>query len=242
MLHVSISLLVSGNNYDQSAEEERDSSRIPTRYNMTMALHWLVGGCQSGDSLVFHYSGHGSQVPDTNGDEIDGYDEALCPVDYQTKGKILDDEINAIIVRPLPPGARLHAIIDTCNSGTVLDLAYMCRISPEGLYGWEDQWIPQGGYKGTSGGIAISLTACDDNQNSGDTTAFNGNASGALTYTFINILQNEPRPTYERLLSSMRYEVREAQNRAPSSLPHSPQVPQLSSSQKFDIHKTPFTL
>lgn len=47
--------------------------------------------------------------------------EALCPLDYETHGPIIDDEINATIVRPLPHGAKLHAIIDACYSGTVLD-------------------------------------------------------------------------------------------------------------------------
>ncbi|KAK9190875.1 hypothetical protein WN943_019485 [Citrus x changshan-huyou] len=36
------------------------------------------------------------------GDEVDGYDETLCPIDFETQGMIVDDEINAILVRPLP--------------------------------------------------------------------------------------------------------------------------------------------
>ena len=86
-------------------------------------------GCQPGDSLVFYFSGHGSREVDRNMDEVDGYDEAICPVDYEHEGKILDDEINATIVRPLPRGAKLHALVDTCFSGTVLDLPFMCRMN-----------------------------------------------------------------------------------------------------------------
>ena len=69
------------------------------------------------------------QKLDTAGDEVDGYNEALCPLDFEDKGKILDDEINETIVRPLGPGVKLHAIIDTCHSGTILDLRYLCRLS-----------------------------------------------------------------------------------------------------------------
>uniref|UniRef100_A0A803M4K6 Peptidase C14 caspase domain-containing protein n=1 Tax=Chenopodium quinoa TaxID=63459 RepID=A0A803M4K6_CHEQI len=94
-----------------------------------MALFWLVNGCQPGDSLVFHYSGHGSRQRNYNGDEVDGYDETLCPLDFETQGMIVDDEINAAIVRPLPRGVKLHAIIDACHSGTVLDLPFLCRMS-----------------------------------------------------------------------------------------------------------------
>ena len=78
---------------------------------------------------MFYYAGHGCQVPDEDGDEVDGYDEALCPVDYKAVGMILDDEINATIVAPLPRGATLHSVIDTCFSGTLLDLPFLCKIN-----------------------------------------------------------------------------------------------------------------
>lgn len=78
---------------------------------------------------MFHYSGHGSRQRNYNGDEVDGYDETLCPLDFETQGMIVDDEINASIVRPVPLGAKLHAIIDACHSGTVLDLPYLCRMN-----------------------------------------------------------------------------------------------------------------
>lgn len=110
------------------AEEETDPYKRPTKQNIRMALYWLVQGCRAGDSLVFHYSGHGSQQRNYNGDEVDGYDETLCPLDYETQGMIVDDEINATIVRPLPSGVKLHAIIDACHSGTVLDLPFLCRM------------------------------------------------------------------------------------------------------------------
>lgn len=139
---------------------------------------------------MFYYSGHGSRVRDRDGDEIDGYDESLLPVDYETEGRILDDEINATIVRPLPHGATLHAIIDTCFSGTFLDLPHVCSINRlecqnfnhftiktcnrthhfrEGYYKWDDHRVSHA-YKGSSGGFAICISACKDHQNSADTT------------------------------------------------------------------------
>lgn len=90
---------------------------------------WLVQGCKSGDSLIFHYSGHGSQQIDYSGEEPDGYNETLCPVDFETQGMIVDNQINDIIVKPLPHGVRLHAIIDACHSGTVLDLPFLVRFN-----------------------------------------------------------------------------------------------------------------
>lgn len=152
-----------------SVEYETDPCRVPTKQNIRMAMQWLVQGCQPGDSLVFHYSGHGSRQRDYDMDEIDGYDEALCPVDYESQGKILDDEVNATIVRPLPQGTTLHAIIDACHSATVLDLPFLCRMDREGYYTWQDHRRPSN-YKGTNGGLAVCISACDDHQTSADTT------------------------------------------------------------------------
>lgn len=72
-----------------------------------------------------HSVGHGGQTKDLDGDEEDGYDECLYPVDYQSAGHIVDDEIHDTIVRPLQPGVRLTAIIDACHSGSMLDLPYI---------------------------------------------------------------------------------------------------------------------
>ncbi|KAF5183574.1 Metacaspase-1 [Thalictrum thalictroides] len=188
-------------------ENERDPYRIPTRQNIRNALKWLVQGCQPGDSLVFHYSGHGSQQPNINGEEIDGFDETLCPLDYETEGMILDDEINATIVKPLPKGTTLHAIMDACHSGTILDLPYLCRMNKNGYYSWENH-SPN---KGTSGGLAVSFSACDDHQTSADTSALSGNTmTGAMTYSFIQAAQSSPGLTYGSLLNAMRVAIREA--------------------------------
>ncbi|KAI3770198.1 hypothetical protein L6452_01323 [Arctium lappa] len=223
-------------------EEESDRSRIPTKRNIQMALRWLVQGCQSGDILMFYYAGHGSQVPDEDGDEIDGYDEALCPVDYKVVGMMLDDEINATIVAPLPRGATLHSVIDTCFSGTLLDLPFLCQINKDGLYMWEEQQLTK---KGTSGGKAFCISACADDQNSADTSAFTGNAIGVFTFSFIQAIESESKPTYGRLLSSMRKKVHQAQQVVGRFVPFASsmsQEPQLSSSTRFEIYSEPVML
>ncbi|KAJ6959448.1 hypothetical protein NC653_037706 [Populus alba x Populus x berolinensis] len=237
-------------------EDETNPLQIPTKENIRLALRWLVQGCQPGDSLVFHFSGHGSKQLDYDMDEVDGFDETLCPLDYETQGMIVDDEINETIVRPLPQGATLHAIIDACYSQTMLDLPFVCRMNREGYYTWEDQTLSPYAYKGTSGGLALCISACDDNQTSVDTTALAGNAStGALTYCFIQAVQNEPGLTYGRLLNSMRQVIRGAKtgglrlsgpiaslvNKALFNTEIT-QEPQLSSSETFDIYAKQFVL
>ncbi|KAH9321054.1 hypothetical protein KI387_015693, partial [Taxus chinensis] len=191
-------------------EEEKDPLRIPTKHNMRMALFWLTQGCQPGDSLVFHYSGHGSQQRNRTGDEVDGFDETLLPLDFQTQGMLVDDEINATIVRPLPQGVRLHAMIDACHSGTVLDLPFFCRLNRNGQYVWEDHRPRTGVWKGTNGGEAISISGCDDNQTSADTSALSKiTSTGAMTYCFIQAIEKGAGTTYGSLLSAMRNTLRE---------------------------------
>ena len=60
-----------------------------------------------------------------DGDEEDGYDEVIYPVDFRQVGHITDDEMHRILVKPLQPGTRLTAIFDSCHSGTALDLPYI---------------------------------------------------------------------------------------------------------------------
>jgi hypothetical protein len=45
----------------------------PTRKNILNAIKWLVKGAEPGDSLFMSYAGHGSQVVDVNGDEVNGW-------------------------------------------------------------------------------------------------------------------------------------------------------------------------
>uniref|UniRef100_A0A0D9VUS1 Peptidase C14 caspase domain-containing protein n=1 Tax=Leersia perrieri TaxID=77586 RepID=A0A0D9VUS1_9ORYZ len=235
-----------------------DSSRMPTRDNVMSAMRWLVEGSEAGDSLVFHFSGHGVQKLDVSGDEVDGYNEAICPVDFEASGKIVDDEINDTIVRPLGPGVKLHAIVDTCHSGSILDLPFLCRLSRTGYWQWENYCRRPDLAKGTSGGLAISISGCSDDQKSADSSGFSSEQSaaiGAMTYSFIKAVESEPGTTYGRLLGAMRATIRDGQGSGRRLLPGrlgsfvrkmipsgAVQEPQLCSSEMFDIYKKPFLL
>ncbi len=83
-------------------------------------LECLVADAKPGDSLVFHYSGHGSQVRDVHGDELsDSLDEILCPYDLDWDNPFTDDDL-AGIFREVPKGTLLTVILDCCHSGTGL--------------------------------------------------------------------------------------------------------------------------
>jgi hypothetical protein len=106
-------------------DDQQNPMSQPTKQNILRAMHWLVKDARPNDSLFFHYSGHGGQTKDLDGDEADGYDEVIYPVDFRSVGHITDDEMHRIMVRPLQSGVRLTAIFDSCHSGTALDLPYI---------------------------------------------------------------------------------------------------------------------
>eukprot|EP00914_Ancora_sagittata_P020491 GHVO01040451.1.p1 GENE.GHVO01040451.1~~GHVO01040451.1.p1 ORF type:complete len:382 (+),score=63.42 GHVO01040451.1:37-1182(+) len=109
----------------------------PTRRNILEGLSWLVAGAKPGDSLFFHYSGHGTRTKDLDGDEEDGYDEAICPVDFDKAGLIIDDDLFDITVKPLPRGCRLTILMDCCHSGSAFDLPYNFIATPEATMDWK---------------------------------------------------------------------------------------------------------
>lgn len=113
-------------------EGNSDVYSYPTRDNIIDGMKWLVQNAQPGDSLFLHYSGHGTRVKDTSGDEADGYDEALVPLDFKTAGLLLDDDIHKLLVQPLPEGCRLTIVLDCCHSGSGCDLPffYQARDAP----------------------------------------------------------------------------------------------------------------
>ena len=107
------------------------SKTAPTGAEIVKALAWLVKGAKKGDSLFFHYSGHGSQQKDDSSDEVDGMDEVLVPVDYADNGCITDDTLFQLMVAPLPAGVSLVCVFDCCHSGTILDLPFIFSASEE---------------------------------------------------------------------------------------------------------------
>lgn len=97
---------------------DTDPSTIqPTGAHIKAKLTELVGASRSGDVLVFHFSGHGTQVPSDDPEEEDHMDEAICPCDMNV---VCDDDLRDIFSK-LDPGVKLTFIADCCHSGTLLD-------------------------------------------------------------------------------------------------------------------------
>ncbi|KAB5516116.1 hypothetical protein DKX38_026764 [Salix brachista] len=219
-----------------------------TRKKIVESMEWLVKDCQAGDSLVFYFSGHVIRKLDFEGDERDGFDETICPVDFLTEGMISDNEINSLIVWPLKKDVTLHAIVDACHSGTVLDLEHVYNREQKR---WEDNSPPSGNArKHTDGGLAISISACRDHEIAVDTSAFTKTMNGALTYLFVYILKKYPGLTYGDLLYLIHEELSEFNEGRclPAKFLRKIfknqllQTPQIASSKPFDVYKKPFVL
>jgi hypothetical protein len=182
------------------------TDRRATTAAILEGLVWLVDGATSGDSLVFHYSGHGSQVPDRNGDERDGLDEILCPYDLEWEHPLTDDDL-AAAVAPIPRGAVLTVILDCCHSGTGL------RERPRNGSGIRHRYLPHLAEpaafartvrrfgSGVSKTNAVLIAACRDDQTSAD-AFIDGKYRGAHTWYLCKSLRNAERiPTYRHLVS-----------------------------------------
>ncbi|KAK9721647.1 Ca(2+)-dependent cysteine protease [Basidiobolus ranarum] len=213
-------------------DDQKDPKFQPTRANITNGMHWLVNGAQPNDSYFLHFSGHGGQTKDLDGDELDGTDETILPVDYKRAGQIVDDEINAILVRRLPPGVRLTAVFDSCHSGTAMDLPYVYssqgklkEMNPMALAGQSLQRAMLDPFAAVSmlgnvlGGKnkakqnqqtkssvadVIMFSGCKDSQYSADTSQAGFGNTGAMSYAFITALTRSKNMTYLQLLQALR--------------------------------------
>ena len=101
-----------------------------THAGITDALVELAKESKKGDKVYIHFSMHGQPFEDLNGDEEDGWDEALIPVDaemlyaegvYEGKNHLLDDELEVYfndIRNKLGSEGQLVVVLDACHSGT----------------------------------------------------------------------------------------------------------------------------
>ncbi len=81
------------------------------------AFRQLISGARPGDMIALQYSGHGTHVPDLDGDEEDNEDEALVPIDFQGGRFLIDDDIREIFAG-LADGVHMTTFFDCCHSGS----------------------------------------------------------------------------------------------------------------------------
>lgn len=198
-----------------------------TKSNILKGLTWLIQGARKGDSLIFFYSGHGSQIADISGDEtVDKKDEILCPHDisFSDNVYITDDDLTAIISR-LNPGATLDIILDCCHSGTGTREAELLENAKDRIrtrymvppvdytfhIDYDPNLLVNSLLKRTSRVREINITptlnhslwtACRDNQVS-EETMINGTVRGVFTYHLCRVLRRTNGNITRRKLNSL---------------------------------------
>lgn len=189
----------------------------------------LIDAAKPGDVLYFQFSGHGQQVADDNGDEVDGFDEAIVPFDsplrYGEGGNtgqylIRDDELGQLFVQArkrIGPQGNLLVILDSCHSGTgtrgmaiargtdriMADSSYIAQHIHKKP---EDEMLPIEAEDGLAPMVAFFGSSA--NQLNFETRDERGIWLGSLTYALCKKLgQTNSSTTYRGLFDQIRLEM-----------------------------------
>lgn len=193
-----------------------------TKKAMQSAIQKLIASGKKGDVLLLHYSGHGSNVPDDNGDEADHRDEILCPTNLDWNDPLRDDWLRTTFNK-LRAGVSLTVIMDCCHSGsntraiTPPDAPVKERFlpCPLDLMATESGRALRGTLRGQLGKAPrgrkrksdivhadiqeMLITGCRDTQTSAD-AKIGGGFNGALTYYLVqSIKEAKGKLTYREL-------------------------------------------
>ena len=188
--------------YVQHGLVKEEDARVlvePTGFQIIEAIRALArrSHVDGLERVYLSYSGHGSQVPDANGDEIDRTDECVCPSDFQKKGVIIDDQIRALLAE-FNPNTIVSFLCDSCHSGSMADLPIV--------------------YSGTVGVVkaqpmpakCMMISGCLDTQTSADAfDAETGTFTGAMTSALLTVLKTFDNADVFKVVSEMRKVLRE---------------------------------
>ena len=99
-----------------------------TKRNIIIEFGKLTAKCKRNDIVYIHFSGHGQQVTDINGDENDGWDESWVSYDaYKNYCKndrgnkhLIDDEVYRLLIaikQKIGESGKILVCVDACHSG-----------------------------------------------------------------------------------------------------------------------------
>jgi metacaspase-1 len=179
-----------------------------TNKNILGETQAILTKTRPGDSVVIQYSGHGSYVPDEDGDEPDGMDECICPYDIVSadgsNNFITDDQLFEVYSKR-DRDSKLVIIYDSCHSGTVSRMAPALStngFSRKAKFLPPSVFLPKQELEKIGRAMAKSfrsasapgryagllMAGCQDKQVSYD-AELNGKANGAFSYVALNALK-----------------------------------------------------
>lgn len=181
---------------------------------------------------VFHYSGHGQQVIDNNGDEIDGYDEALVSYNakmryqkgvYEGENHLRDEDLGAQMDElrlKLGPKGNVMVILDACHSGTGTRGDNIRKHRGTDKPCAPDGYSPKSDKNGEKNSIVsnakntdkmasmVSFFGASPNELNYETEDENHNGVGSLSYAFSRVFSNAGKnSTYRGIFDKIKIEM-----------------------------------
>ena len=186
--------------------------RGATKAGISKALNVLASQCKVGDIVYLHFSTHGQPFEDLSGDEDDGWDESIVPVDAPiefTKGKyegenhLIDDELHEYctkIRKAIGTKGMLYVVIDACHAGKAsmgieedVIRGTKAGFTRSGKY-YRPQKIEKGNYYNIPSsptlGKVVFIEACRSYQVNKEIVE-NGKYYGALSYYINQVLSKQ---------------------------------------------------
>jgi len=203
-------------------DDINDPNFKPTTQNILKYLTSIISQSSRLGEIWIHYSGHGSQIMDFNGDERDSLDEIIVPCNFMTSGIITDDMIFQIISKSR---CKTMLIFDSCNSGTICDMTWNFSMNTK-----KQIVTTRTTNKTIANPNIVCLSGCRDEQSSVDTySTFTQQYCGAMTSAVIECLRwNRHNVDIKKLFVDIVLFI--TQN-------NFTQVPQLSSSAKLPVYQ-----
>jgi hypothetical protein len=214
-------------------DKRSDDALYPAPANIIGQMKALIAKSSAGDTIYFHYSGHGFTVESGNhavmtagGGRIDaGLTECVLArhgsksgndKDITAANTLCGDAFNRVL-ELVPPNVFLFGVIDTCNSGTVFDLTYNIRVKTEQECTLTKCEKPENRklvYHLTHNenrpcyrGNIILFSSVKTKTTAWDTT-INGRNMGALTGILVEKLKEPQAPSYLDLLFLMHNQLK----------------------------------
>jgi len=191
---------------------------------MRDAIGSAVADAVTGDTVVIQYSGHGSYVPDQDGDEPDGTDECFCPYDINSNGPLTDDELFELF-SSASRGVKVIMLSDSCHSGTVTRFAPITTpptITGRNAPQRKVRFLPPSVFLSTSDvaklGVrramrpssppgryaSLLMSGCQDTEYSYD-ASFEGRPNGAFTFVALRAVASlSAKSTYNEWFKAIR--------------------------------------
>ncbi|MGB5853756.1 MAG: caspase family protein [Oceanisphaera sp.] len=187
----------------------------------------LLSKAIENDVVVIQFAGHGTQIADESGDELDRLDDAWVPVDFEGGNFVIDDMLGELFARHRDRGVELVLFTDCCHSGTSTRAAFDANapehqansrflyVEPELQRKFNQQHaatIRSTAHKDEVG-WEIHFAACQDHQ-----SAYEENGQGNFTRATLNILQAIPgdHMTYgalaDKIIQSFTNDARQTPN------------------------------